>query len=96
MLVNSFVSMRNQILNEMKSFEDNWNREEKISKYTKDDFISVNNMAMRFKSTKHTNLFNLWSIPKKLHNNEIYEDNEMTEDEESKMTDVDLNSLSIL
>ena len=48
--------------------------------------------ANRFKNTKFTSIFDLWDIPKKNHSNDIYEDNELTDDEESKSIKIDQHS----
>ena len=83
-MIHKFVRLRNNILIQLKRLQDLHNSEERIAIYTKNDFITMITFANRFKNTKFTSIFYLWNIPKKNNLNDSYEDNELTDDEESK------------
>ena len=46
------------------------------------DFITLTEFSNKLKNSKYITSHNLWNIPKKVHNDEVYKDNEMTDEED--------------
>ena len=52
---------------------------EEIRNYSRKDVESNCKYLAKFKDSEHIKPHNLWDIPKKTHNNEVYENGELTE-----------------
>mmetsp|Transcript_27183 Transcript_27183/g.24067 ORF Transcript_27183/g.24067 Transcript_27183/m.24067 type:complete len:130 (+) Transcript_27183:439-828(+) len=78
-LLQKVVKIRNKILNSYTDLKKQMESSTTHYLYQKSDVVIILELMEKFKHTDYYKPHYLWDIPKKTHNNEYYEDGEMTD-----------------
>jgi len=73
------IKIRNQIFNASKDMQDVFENSSSFKLYSKEDVSSILGIVDKLKNTHHLTPYNLWDIPKKIHNKEKYDDGELSD-----------------
>jgi len=79
--VQRFVKLRNELLNAITKYRDLFEKSSSYMSSTKIDFVNVCDLVGLLKNTKYVKPNFLYDIPVKNHKNELYKDDELTEEE---------------
>ena len=75
----NLIKLRNKLLNTYSDLEKLIENSQFYLRYTREDVISFFELFGQIKDTKYFTFHYIWDIPKKTHNNEYYEEGELTE-----------------
>jgi len=78
-IIKQLIKLRNQYLNIQKELGQRFEESETFNGYTKKDIVNMYELVNDLEKSGDFNIHDLWHIPKKTHDNEEYENGELTE-----------------